>query len=295
MTGSDEQLCRLRRAAKRIALDDTDRLVLMSDIHRGDGGLSDTFAKNQTVYFAALSHYWRSGYTYIELGDGDELWENRRASDIIAAHKDVFWRLAQFYRAGRLVMLYGNHDIVKRRAAYMRRHFAHYVDPDTKQATALLGVLPVYEAVVLVYAGHEILLIHGHQADALNSRYWRLARFLVRYVWRPLESFGVNDPTSAAKNYRRKKATERTLMQWMRGRDMMLIAGHTHRPMLPQPGNVRYFNDGSAVHPRCITAIEISHGSIALVKWAVSAWQDGALYVGREVLAGPYGIADYFS
>jgi hypothetical protein len=26
---------------------------------------------------AALDHYWREGFTYIEGGDGDELWEHK--------------------------------------------------------------------------------------------------------------------------------------------------------------------------------------------------------------------------
>jgi len=287
------RLDRLYAKAKRIDISADAKLVLMSDIHRGDGSHADTFAKNQTIYSAALAHYTRCGYTYIELGDGDELWENRRASDIISAHKDVFWQLLQLHRARRLVMLFGNHDIVKRDPAYMRRNFGSYIDPRTKQRVTLLGDMPVYESVVLCDAGRDILLIHGHQADPLNSRFWRLARFLVRYLWRPLEVIGVNDPTSAAKNDGRKEKTERILTRWVRDKDFLLVAGHTHRPMLPPPGGSRYINDGSAVHPRCITAVEITSDKIALVKWSVKTQQDGVLYVGRDVLAGPYQIPNY--
>ena len=294
MTGSDARLDRLYKSSRRVLVNDGAKLVLMSDIHRGDGSYADTFAKNQTVYFAALSHYYREGYTYIELGDGDELWENRHASDIIAAHKDVFWRLSQLQRSGRLIMLCGNHDIVKCRPSYMHHHFATYIDAWTKKRTLLLGDLFVYEAVVLVFEGHDILLVHGHQVDALNSKYWRLARFLVRWLWRPMELFGVNDPTSAAKNGTRKEATERKLLRWVQGKDVMLIAGHTHRPMLPPPGEPQYLNAGSGVHPRCITAIEISGGMIALVKWRIKTRWDSTLCVGKDVLAGPYAVCEYF-
>ncbi len=288
------RLDRVYAAAKRIDMDGEAKLVLMSDIHRGDGSHADTFAKNQTIYSAALSHYAQNGYTYIELGDGDELWENRYASGIISAHKDVFWQLLQLHRARRLVMLYGNHDIVKRDPDYMRRSFDSYIDPRTKQRVKLLGDMPVYEAVVLCNDGGDMLLIHGHQADPLNCRFWRLARFLVRYLWRPLEAFGVNDPTSAAKNGYRKEKTERALIRWVQDKDILLVAGHTHRPMLPPPGGPRYINDGSAVHPRCITAVEINSDTIALVKWSVKTRQDSVLYVGRDVLAGPYHIPTYF-
>jgi UDP-2,3-diacylglucosamine pyrophosphatase LpxH len=284
----------LYASARRIEMGAETKLVMVSDVHRGDGSMADTFAKNQTIYSAALSHYAKNGYTYVELGDGDELWENRHASNIISAHKDVFWQLLQLHRARRLIMLYGNHDIIKRDPAYMRRHFGCYTDPRTKQHVKLLGDMPVYESVVLCGNGGDILLIHGHQADPLNCRFWRLARFLVRYLWRPIEIFGANDPTSAAKNYRRKEKTERTLTRWVQDKNILLIAGHTHRPMLPLPGGSRYINDGSAVHPRCMTAIEIDSNTISLVKWSVKTRQDSVLYVGRDVLAGPYHISEYF-
>jgi len=142
--------------------------------------------------------------------------------------------------------------------------------------------------------GDKIFLIHGHQVDCLNYRLWKLARFLVRYLWRPLTTFGVNDPTRAAKNYDKKEAVEKILTKWVTRENHMLIAGHTHRPMFPEVGEPTYFNDGSCVHPRCITAIEISEGQILLVKWNVKTKNDGTLFIGREVLAGPRRLKEYF-
>jgi hypothetical protein len=57
------------------------RYILFSDCHRGNGTHNDNFLKNQYLYLAALRHYYKKGYTYIELGDGDELWENRNGAD----------------------------------------------------------------------------------------------------------------------------------------------------------------------------------------------------------------------
>lgn len=61
----------------------------------------------------------------------------------------------------------------------------------------------------------------------------------------------------------------------------MIITGHTHRPMFPEIGEPLYFNDGSCVHPRCITAIEIVEGDVTLVKWVVKTKKDGTLYIAR--------------
>ena len=85
----------------RLPLNHCTKYVLFSDCHRGVGTTNDNFLKNQNLYYAALQHYYRTGYTYIELGDGDELWENRSMKQIIEAHGDVFSLLSQFHRQGR--------------------------------------------------------------------------------------------------------------------------------------------------------------------------------------------------
>jgi UDP-2,3-diacylglucosamine pyrophosphatase LpxH len=294
MIGSKSKLKYLFETAKRFSVDDNSKIVLMSDLHRGDGGRGDTFIKNQLIYSAALTRYDKDGYTYFELGDGDELWKNRKAEDIISAHKDVFWRLGRMHRQGRLVMLFGNHDITKRRRHFIYRNFSFYFDPLTKKHTSLFGDMPVYESAVLEYGDHEIMLMHGHQVDVMNNEGWSIARFLLRYVWRPLEAFGISDPTSAAVNFQKKISTEKKLQNWTQQSEAMLITGHTHRPMFPSVGYTRYFNCGSGVHPRCVSAIEIKNGEIKLVKWSVKTRPDGAMFVGRDVLAGPNKIEDYY-
>lgn len=69
--------------ALRLPLNYYTKYVLISDCHRGVGNSNDNFLKNQNLYFAALQHYYKMGFIYIELGDGDELWENRSMKQII--------------------------------------------------------------------------------------------------------------------------------------------------------------------------------------------------------------------
>ncbi len=83
-------------------------------------------------------------------------------------------------------------------------------------------------------------------------------------------------------------------MNWTIEQNQMLIAGHTHRPVFPKPGEPLYFNDGSCVHPRCITAIEIENAAISLVKWTIKVRKDRSLYVERLVLEGPSPLNTYF-
>lgn len=296
MASALERVSQAYQAAHEIPFSDSSKIVIMSDCHRGDGNGADAFANNQNLYFVALSHYYKEKYTYIELGDGDELWENRSFLDIISTYKNVFWLMSQFYKENRLYLTFGNHDIVKQKSSFVKNNLDHFYDEREKKNIPLFPNIKIYEGLLLKHTPtqHKIFLLHGHQADFLNDPLWRLSRFLVRYVWKPMELIGVTDPTSASKNSKRKNKVERKLTQWGEKEKQMLIAGHTHRPAFPQPGEPLYFNDGSCVHPRCITALEIKNGALSLVKWSNQTKADGTLYVGRDTLAGPEKLKDYF-
>ncbi|MDE6906348.1 MAG: metallophosphoesterase family protein [Lachnospiraceae bacterium] len=279
-TGCEKRLDKSFKNAPVLPLYPHSKAVLISDCHRGTGNSNDNFLKNQHLYAAALHYYYSRGFTYIEMGDGDELWENRSISVIREIHSDVFWQLSLFERENRLYMLYGNHDHVMKNSSDQYHEglilkMCGCVSEDKNSCPRLRCL--------------ELYLTHGHQAELLNSTFWKLSRFLVRYLWKPLEQLGVLDPTSAAKNYHRRRKSERRLSAWAVKNNCYLITGHTHRPMLGDE-NTHYFNTGSCVHPRCITCLEIENASICLVKWFVEVRKDNSLYVAREVLAGPLSL-----
>lgn len=288
------RLDRAFEGAIRLPLDSCARYALFSDCHRGTGTSNDNFLKNQSLYFAALQHYYQTGYTYIELGDGDELWENRGMKPIIEAHGDVFCLLSRFHAQRRLYMLYGNHDIMKKERRYTRKCYNVYPEccgnSPHLERTPLLPEVEFHGGIILQSASpqevKDVYLTHGHQADIWNSTLWRLSRFLVRYLWRPLEHYGILDPTSAAKNYTRKQKTERRLHRWAEREGRILITGHTHRPVLSLE-DPYYYNSGSCVHPYSVTCLEIERLQIRLVRWALSSKPDMSLYVAREVMSGP--------
>lgn len=269
-----------------IPMSSQSRFCLISDCHRGDGSSGDNFLKNQSLYFTALKYYFAQGFTYIELGDGDELWENRRMSQIIEIHNNIFWLLSLFYKQNRLYLLYGNHDLEKKKKNYSANVCGSYFSTETQCHQELFPGLTFYSGLVLenLCHGERIYLTHGHQADFWNSTGWKVNRFLVRYFWRPLEHFGVLDPTSAAKNYRHKDRIEKRLSNYAEKSGFPLITGHTHRPRLDSAAPL-YMNTGSCVHPRCITCMEIDCRSITLVKWTYDTRQDRSLFVSREVLS----------
>ena len=272
--------------ARCLPLNRCTRYIVFSDCHRGIGNANDNFLKTEFLYLAAMGHYNRECFTCLELGDGDELWENRSLDRIKEAHQESFEMLARFYEAGRLYLVYGNHDMVKKDPAFLEKNFQTcFCDQDLCERPLCPGVR-FYPGIILRDSENkqDIYLTHGHQADLLNSTFWRLSRFLVRYVWRPLEALGIPDPTSAAKNNTRKKQSEKRLSQWAALRGLYLVTGHTHHPMIKDSG---YFNTGSCIHPSGITGIEIRGRCLTLVKWSVASRPDLSLYARREVLGEP--------
>ena len=257
------------------------KYVFFSDCHRGSGNNNDNFLKNTSSYLAALQYYYQYGFCYIEVGDGDELWENYTLDQIMEMHEDVFCQLRQFHNAGRLYMLYGNHDIEKK-----------YLDP-------IFPDMKYYESVILrsEHPAVSLHVTHGHKADFFNSALWRLSRFLVRHLWTPLENFGFLDPTSTSKNNTKRDKIEQKFINYSKCSYCRFLAGHTHRPKLGDE-HTPYYNCGSCVHPRCITCIELCGYQMYLVKWSACTEKSEhfgniyaqcpptfPVYIKREVLA----------
>lgn len=296
---SQTRLTKAYKEAKRVSFTKKDKFILFSDCHRGDSSFADDFANNRNIYFHALQHYYKEGFTYIELGDGDELWENLFFKDIFEANKNVYMLLQQFFNNNRLHMIYGNHDMVYRNQNVVKKTLSEYFDQRKGEKIPLFPNIKFHEGIILKNADNdnqELFLTHGHQADFMNYVGWKINRFLVRILWKPLQVWGIKDPTSPAKNYIELIKVERRIKKWIaENNNKITITGHTHRPRFPSPSEnaLHYFNDGSCVHPRSITGIEIENGAIALIKWFIDTKEDGTLQIKKEYLEGPANLEDY--
>ncbi len=296
MFSSKKRLDHAYKNAKVIPFNDSNKFVLFSDCHRGDNSFADDFANNRNIYFHALKHYYNEGFEYCELGDGDELWENISFKSILNAHKNVFMIMKQFHEENKLHMIWGNHDMVYRNPNYVKKHLSTYFDPKVGEEVPLFGNITYNEAIILKHSktGQELFLAHGHQADWWNFLFWKWSRFLVRILWKPLNVMGIADPTSPAKNYKELIKVERRAKKWIaENNNLLTIFGHTHRPRFPEPGDIAFFNDGSCVHPRSITGLEIENGAISLIKWHIATKDDGTLQIVRTLLEGPVKLIDY--
>ncbi len=290
-----ERLSQLFAKSPVIEFDDNDKFIIFGDCHRGDNSWKDDYAHNRNLHLHALSYYNQQGFTYFELGDGDELFEIKDFDDIRYAHSNIFRKIKEFYDDGRFYMLYGNHDIQRQNPEVVEEQLYRFYNAYEDKYEDLFPSIQVHEGLVLKKreTGQKIFLFHGHQGDFINDYLWRVGLFTVRYVWGPLQSIGWRDPTMPPKPFKKSGEIERRISAWIEENRQMVICGHTHRSRFPKPGETPYFNAGSCIHPRTITGLEIEGDTIALVKWELKARlginsSDGVLSIVREVLAdGP--------
>lgn len=276
---SRQRLTEAYDAALRVPFDDHTPLVIFSDHHRGDRSKLDPFAVNDGLFVQALQHYFDRGFTYIEAGDGDELWKGWRFADIERAHGRVFDLLHRFQRHDRLHLLYGNHEELAE-GGYQQDK----------------GGLPAREALVLerLRTSQRLFVVHGHQADPRNDQSTLWSRRFVRHLWTPMQSLGLASLSGPAHPVS-STATEsisRRIEDWSAMQRQLVICGHTHRPVFAQPGASPYFNTGACLYPGQITGIEIVSGAIQLVRWITPSLNQGAP-VRRNVVTPALPLSSY--
>jgi len=272
---------------KHITMTPGMKLIVMSDMHRGDGSGADDFSQNSLIYRCALEYYLENGFTYIELGDAEELWENENFDQIYITHTPVYDLLAKFHdpdpEKTRYIKTWGNHDL------YWKDHQDIY--------QSLFPGIQIYDAVLL---NNAILMIHGHQADPMCSGpVAAVSQFFVNHIWADLQRGGIKDPTRAATNPGLCNEVDERLHEWasQNGKSITaIIAGHTHRAVFEnlsltelrlqtlhftmddaahfqERRDHRYYNTGSCVHPASVTGIEITFNEgphLDMVEWGLA-------------------------
>ncbi|MDI9569700.1 MAG: hypothetical protein QM278_03020 [Pseudomonadota bacterium] len=213
------------------------KYIVLSDCHRGDGGAGDEFARNSLIYKCALEYYLAEGFTYIELGDAEELWENDAFEQIYITHTSVYDLLRRFHDPDpartRYLKVWGNHDEVWRE--------------DPAPLRSLFPGIEVHEGVCLSFSGATVLLLHGHQADpkcrGIGARFSKL---VVRHIWSFLQRLGFHDPTRAAENPGRCDEIDEALYRFARGRDTDASLACWREPTAAQTHFRSHLNDAAA-------------------------------------------------
>ncbi len=251
-----------------------DRYVILSDTHKGARKRgSDEFQKNEQIYCDALDYYLSNDYRLVLNGDVEEGWK-APYHKIFEAYADTAYRRERAF-ANRgddyYIRTFGNHDIDWADPHWVETHLSPFFGRRIR----------VHPAVVL---GDKLFITHGHQGDFQSDRLIWLARRVVRYLWNPLQRLFAIQWQRAAVNGWIRTRRDQLLSAWAKANHLLIIAGHTHRPILQlddmtEPAGdlmmnetdlsarLHYVNDGCCVHKRAITGVEIDQGEIRLIRW----------------------------
>jgi UDP-2,3-diacylglucosamine pyrophosphatase LpxH len=204
------------------------RLILFSDLHKGQRDGADDFDACEPTYLAALDYYWEQGFELFLIGDIEELWENS-PQPVVRAYADVLNREKVFAEArqpSRYARFVGNHDDM------------WY---DTQKAQAQLGPYlagaAILEGLRLAVNDQgqrlgELFFVHGHQGSLDSDRLARLSAWLVRHVWRPIQRITRIPVSTPSNNFTLRQKQELAMYDYAARRPgMVLIAGHTHHPV----------------------------------------------------------------
>jgi predicted phosphodiesterase len=327
----ESTLQQLWNSSPVVSLSRRDRIVILSDMHMGDGGSRDDFRHNGELVREVLQdHYLAAGYSLVLNGDIEEL-QRFRLPAIHRQWEEMYSLFDEFRRKTRLFKIVGNHD----------ESLYSYVDPETDG--------PLLDGVRLEYKKDTLFLFHGHQATIFFERFNDLSGFFLRYGANALRIHNVPVKYASQKKYR----TEHRVYAFSTRRKIVSIIGHTHRPLfesLSKIDTLRFrieqlchdyvtasrrartrieaaitgyrqeltmlwererkeglrsglyndeisipclFNSGCAIGKRGVTAIEIAGGEIALVHWFdQSRGSKHMIEEGRP--AERLGTTDYF-
>jgi UDP-2,3-diacylglucosamine pyrophosphatase LpxH len=226
------------------------RLAIFSDHHKGAQNKADDFRRCEFAYAAALGYYLESGYRLCVLGDAEELWEESPAS-VIDGYEEILRLERKFRDAGRYERFWGNHDDVWTRPRQLRK------------LNAVLSKGPMREALKIRIrrpGGSDcmLFLVHGHQGTTESDKWGWLSKPVVRLIWRQVQRMTGWSATTPATDHRLRGTHDRAMHEWARrrGPGLILIAGHTHRPVF-----ARSVPDPPAA--RSVEELERLHGSAA--------------------------------
>ena len=147
---------------KKFPLSESDRYVVFSDLHLGNGGKADNFSHNEASMVSAIKYYLDNDFSIILLGDIEEFWQFEY-NEVRKKYDNSIYELLKSFPDEKVHRVYGNHD----------KEWAGLFDPISDKADIPFGAP---EGILL---DDYMFLVHGHQGDILSEKKAWSSRFLV--------------------------------------------------------------------------------------------------------------------
>lgn len=284
----------------------TTAIIIFSDQHKGGRDGSDDFMLAETNYLTALGYYYDKGFTLVNLGDCEELWENK-PSVVIEKNRTSLLEEARFLQQDRYYRIFGNHDLEWAYAILRDQFLKPLFGPKLKVLEGLILRIPYNNA------DYNIFLTHGHQGD-LRSDGNAFSKWFVAAIWTPIQRFFDIKLDTISDNFDLVDKHNVIMYEWsQQSPATLLISGHTHKPVFASMDHIdrltkqllkarekgndmeitllqsalekrqteyagkqfiktmvspSYFNTGCCCfNDGDITGIEIAEGFIRLIKW----------------------------
>jgi UDP-2,3-diacylglucosamine pyrophosphatase LpxH len=235
------------------------KLLVISDLHMGDGQRDDLERNGGLVEAILDGYYFERGYTLVLNGDIEELLKHSLSS-IRARWRTLYQIFDRFHVAGRLYKILGNHD----EDLVLERHYPY----------------TLYETVAARTSYGRVFIYHGHQGSLVYSRYNKLIALLVRHVLKP---FGIGNVTSA-RSPRKRFAAEKRAYDFSRENGVISIIGHTHRPLFESRSRFEFIK--FEIERYCRKYPLATDAERALIKTEVSSLREELAKLGKKERRG---------
>jgi len=255
----------------------TDKFIIFSDQHKGNRDSADDFASNEVNYLSALGYYQQKKFSFINLGDSEELWKYK--TDQVLPNNQKAFAAESAFQPNKYFKTFGNHDLI----------WKNKMDVEMLLKKYFAMPLPVYEGIILkATINNQLLTIfctHGHQGDKMSDNN-AFSTWVVAHLWTPIQRYLQINVNTPSKDDTLRNKHNKLMYEWSSNRkNILLITGHTHQPVFASgkysnhPSNKierdnndklrpSYFNTGCCCfNDGDITGIEIEGGYIRLIKW----------------------------
>lgn len=202
----------------------TGKFIIFSDEHKGARDLADDFRLAEKNYLNALDYYFKNGFQFINLGDCEELWENK-PDIVMEKNKAGFQAEMRFLQQDRYYRIFGNHDL-QWKFEFPRMRFLKPVFGDT---------LKIYEGILLTTSynnrQYSIFCTHGHQGDQKSDGN-AFSTWFVAAIWTPIQRFLEISTNSTSDSFELVDKHNVIMYEWSATqKDLLFISGHTHKPV----------------------------------------------------------------
>ncbi len=214
---------------------DSGRFIIFSDQHKGNKDAADDFMAAETNYITALQHYYDKGFTFINLGDCEELWEcTPRAA--IDQNRLSLLQEARFQQTERYHRIYGNHDLEWK-----------YLIQQNMYLKPIFGKkLKVHEGLILTTyynnKSYDLFLTHGHQGDNKSDGN-AFSMWVVAAIWTPIQRFLEIRIDTISDSFDLVDKHNILMYEWSATlRNTLFISAHTHKPVFASMDHIDRLN-----------------------------------------------------